>query len=154
MVKGVNDLVWEAIHTGKNAEPWVVHGAVSVGAVITTTNPTPSKVDVIGEVKYLPYVVPKNRVLVMLHTSTSVEYANDLTAHGKIRVTRPGVNDVIHIENEYLYGKTGYTHYTNAWYKEGSSLSVTLENTSGILFTIYFMLSGILVNVSEATKKV
>ena len=152
-MKTVNDIVWEAIRTGKNAEPWVVHGVKNVAAGATETNPTPSKVDVIGEITTLPYVVPKNRVLVLLYSRVLLEYASDGTLHMKIRITRPGVNDVIHIENEYLYAKDGVKHLTDAWYKENTSISITLTNTATTLFTGYFTLHGILVNVSEAFKK-
>ena len=152
-MKTVNDIVWEAIHTGKNAEPWVVHGIKDVAAGATETNPTPSKVDVIGEITTLPYIVPQNSVLVLLYSRVIIEYPADLTLHMKIRITRPGVNNVIHIENEYVYSKEGIKHLTDAWYKENTSISITLSNTATILFTAYFTLYGILVNVSEAFKR-
>lgn len=144
--------VWDAIYTGKNAEPWVVHGVASVAGGATATNPTPSKVDVIGEITSLPYTVPQNRVLVLL----SVQLSTDVTAasqcHVKIKVTRPGVSAVTHIDKIKYNESLQHNFLTGAWYPGGSILRVDLINATAGSHYLRFFIEGILVTLGPGRK--
>lgn len=152
-MKNVNDLVWEAIHTGEGALPWSVKGVETVAAGATATNPTPVSVELIGEIFYLPFIVPSGHVLVIrrLHLST----ANDLNAITRLRllVTGGGYTNIKIRDLIQIAGLAFEEHETGLWIPEGYSLRVDLANGSASPMEMIYMISGILVNISEAFKK-
>lgn len=152
-MKNVNDLVWEAIHTGKNAEPWVVHGVAYPAGGATTTNQTPSKVDAIGEITYLPFVVPQNHVLVLQSVHISTDTACSVQASVKLKLTRPGVSAVTFYELIKCSEHSEHHWHGGFWIPEGSSLRIDCVNASVGSIFIRFHVDGILVNFSEAFKR-
>ena len=152
-MKTVNDIVWDAIHTGKNAEPWVVHGVTSPAAGATATNPTPTKVDAIGEITTLPFVVPQNRVLVLQSVHISTDPTCSVQTSVKLRLTRPGVSAVTFYELIKCSEHNEHHWHGGFWIPEGSSLRLDCVNAAAGAIYIRFNLDGILVNISEAFKR-
>ena len=152
-MKTVNDIVWDAIHTGKNAAPWLVFGSKSLAASGSSTNPAPSKVDSIGEITYLPYVVPQNHILVLnsVHLSTWTTCSRE--AYITLKLTRPNIS-AVEFYSIIKCSEHNEHHWHNGfWVPEGSSLQVDIGNSSSVTLVVRFHIDGILVNVSEAFKK-
>ena len=152
-MKTVNDIVWEAIHTGKNAEPWVVHGVANPSAGVTIINQTPTKVDAIGEITTLPFVVPQNHILVLQSVHISTDATCSVQASVKLRLTRPGVSAVTFYELIKCSEHNEHHWHGGFWIPEGSSLRLDCVNPTAASVYIRFNVDGILVNISEAFKK-
>ena len=152
-MKTVNELVWEAIRTGKNAEPWFISGVELVANGITTTNPTPTKTDNIGEVQSLPYVVPRNRVLVIQMIHVNSDPSGVTQVHVKLKVTRPNVSAITMYDLIKYSDHREHHSTTGHWIRESTSVRLDLINAAAGSVYVRYFIEGILVDISSAFKK-
>ena len=152
-MKTVNDIVWEAIHTGKNAEPWVMscYDVVTPGSGFVRVAMQENQV--IGMISYNPYTVPKNKILVMQNVKVGTEPSGNRFLIFAIRTTTPGFADVAVLFLEKYADTIVYNIKNGLWIKEGAIVDLRSNNKDTIDLIVFTQVSGILVNVSEAFKK-
>ena len=143
----ITDKIFRAIHTGEGALPWSVQGVENPAAGATITNPTPVSVELIGEIFYLPYIVPMGHVLVILDMHIGTDATAGVQAHLKLKVTGGGYTNVT-IRDLIKYNEPAHeSHETCLWIPEGYSLRVDLTNASAAAIYIRYLVSGILVKI-------
>ena len=148
-MKGEIDIIWEAIRSGKNALPWSVHGINAVAASTTSTNPTPLYAKLLGELSYLPFVVPAGHVLAILDMHLSLETAATRESHLKILASGNGYTNIIIRDLVTYIDPAHEEHYACVWIPEGYTVRIDLENGSTGSVTFSWLVSGVLVNVRE-----
>lgn len=143
----ITDKIFRAMHTGEGALPWSVQGVELVAAGATTTNPTPVSAGLIGEIFYLPFIVPMGHVLVILDLHIGSDATAAKQAHLKLKVTGGGYTNIT-IRDIIKYNEPAHEHHeTCLWIPEGYSLRVDLVNASAAGIYIRYLVSGILVKI-------
>ena len=152
-MKNVNDLVWEGIYTGKNAEPWVMPCYDLVAAGTTFFRVPIQENQVIGMINYNPYTVPQNMVLVIQHIKVGTEPSGNKFATFWIRTTTPNFANKTALLVEKYADTIAYNIKNGLWFREGTIVDVLSSNKDAVDLIIFTQVSGILVNVSEAFKR-
>ena len=148
----VNQLVWQAIHTGVNAEPWRYTTLYAFGGTGSASNPNPVLVGSVGEVTSFPYEIPQHHILVLQQLHLNSLQSNLRECDILLLATGPGFTGRTLWELG-KYNEHADCDFSNGlWLPAGLSLGVTLFNLSGLALTLYLMLEGILVDVSSASK--
>mgnify|MGYP001609844962 FL=1 len=133
------------MHTGEGALPWSVQGVELVAAGATATNPTPATAELLGEIFYLPFIVPMGHVLVILDMHIGSDTTAAKQAHLKLKVTGGGYTNIT-IRDLIKYNEPAHEHHEAClWIPEGYSLRVDLVNASTAGIFIRYLVSGLLV---------
>ena len=152
-MKNVNDLVWEGIYTGKNAEPWVMtcYDLVTPGSGWVRV--AISENQVMGMIAYNPYTVPQNMVLVIQNLKVGSEPSGNRFVMFGIRSTTPNFADKPVLFFEKYADTLVYDIKNGLWHREGTIVEIVVNNKDTIDLYPFVQVSGILVNVSEAFKR-
>ena len=153
MIKTVNDIVWEAIYTGKNAAPWVMSCYDNVTPGLGFARVAINENQVMGMIDYNPYTVHKNMVLVIQHLKIGTEPSGNRLVLFLVRSTNPNFVEKAATQIEKYTDTISYNIKNGIWFKEGTIVDILSNNKEAIDLIIYTQVSGILVNVSEAFKK-
>ena len=149
----VNEIVWEAIHTGKNATPWHIGHSADLASAATTLNFTPSSEGLLNSQTYLPYIVPASHVLVLLDAHLGRFPQSSLPVVLRGLITGVGFADVKIFSVSHYVSTAAFDFPVGLWIPAGVQLDVSVQNYHSALVTIEVEICGILVDVSAAFKK-
>ncbi len=149
----VNEIVWDAIHTGKNATPWHVGHLALLPAGTTTLNFTPSSKGLLNSQTYLPYIVPAAHVLVLFDVHFGRVPQSSLAVVLQGLITGVGFADVVIFSVSHYVSFVVSDLSDGLWIPAGVQLDVSVQNFHTTAITFYAGIGGILVDVSAAFKK-